>query len=75
MDGVIVDTFDGHYKSWQQAMDEVGQPFNLELFRKTFGMNNRLIMTTVFGRELEEEFIQQVSDRKEDIFRQDIDAD
>ncbi|MBA4376430.1 MAG: hypothetical protein C0401_09700 [Anaerolinea sp.] len=44
----------------------------METFRKTFGMNNRLILNTVFGRELEEDFIQQVSDRKEALFRQVI---
>ncbi|KAF0104829.1 MAG: glycoprotease/HAD-superfamily hydrolase like protein [Chloroflexi bacterium] len=72
MDGVIVDTFDWHYSAWQQTFDELAQPFDMETFRKTFGMNNRLILNTVFGRELEEDFIQQVSDRKEALFRQVI---
>jgi HAD superfamily hydrolase (TIGR01509 family) len=35
-------------------------------------MNNRLILQTIFGRKLEEDFIQKVSDRKEEIFRRDI---
>jgi beta-phosphoglucomutase len=72
MDGVIVDTYEGHYLSWKQALEEVGQPYEEDVFRRTFGMNNRLIMATVFGRELEEEFIQKVSNRKEEIFRCDI---
>lgn len=72
MDGVIVDTYEGHYLSWKQALDEVGQPYEEDTFRRTFGMNNRLIMATVFGRDLDEEFIQRVSDRKEEIFRRDI---
>lgn len=72
MDGVIVDTYEGHYVSWKQALDEVGQEYDEDTFRRTFGMNNRLIMATVFGRELDEEFIQKVSDRKEEIFRRDI---
>lgn len=72
MDGVIVDTYEGHFLSWKQALDEVGQPYEEDTFRRTFGMNNRLIMATVFGRELEEGFIQKVSDRKEEIFRRDI---
>lgn len=72
MDGVIVDTYEGHFISWKQALDEVGQAYDEDIFRRTFGMNNRLIMATVFGRELEEEFIQKVSDRKEELFRRDI---
>jgi len=72
MDGVIVDTYEGHFVSWKQALDEVGQGYDEDIFRRTFGMNNRLIMATVYGRELEEDFIQKVSDRKEEIFRRDI---
>ena len=72
MDGVIVDTFDAHYHSWQQTFDELSQPFELEMFRKTFGMNNRLILTTIFERDLTERFIQRVSDRKELLFREGI---
>lgn len=72
MDGVLVDTYEGHYLSWKQSLDEVGQPYEEDTFRRTFGMNNRLIMATVFGRELDEAFIQKVSERKEEIFRRDI---
>jgi beta-phosphoglucomutase len=72
MDGVIVDTFDAHYHAWQQTFDELSQPFDIELFRKTFGMNNRLILTTIFERDLSERFIQRVSDRKELLFRESI---
>jgi len=72
MDGVLVDTFDAHYRSWQQTFDELSQPFDLEMFRHTFGMNNRLILTTIFERDLGERFIQKVSDRKEELFREVI---
>ncbi len=72
MDGVIVDTYAGHLASWTQALEEVGQSFNEETFKRTFGMNNRLILKTIYGRDLEESFVQQVSDRKEELFRADI---
>jgi HAD superfamily hydrolase (TIGR01509 family) len=42
------------------------------MFRKTFGMNNRLILTTIFEHDLTEKFIQRVSDHKEELFRQSI---
>ncbi len=72
MDGVIVDTYAGHYLSWKQALEEVGQPYEEDVFRRTFGMNNRLILATIYGHEPEEEFIQKVSERKEVLFREDI---
>jgi len=72
MDGVLVDTYEGHYVSWKQSFKEVDQDFDEETFRRTFGMNNRLIMATVYGRELDDAFIQKVSERKEVIFRRDI---
>ncbi|EKD88318.1 MAG: HAD-superfamily hydrolase, subfamily IA, variant 3, partial [uncultured bacterium] len=72
MDGVIVDTYEGHFVSWKQALDEVGQTYDEDTFRRTFGMNNRLIMAHVFDGELEEAFIQKVGDRKEELFRRDI---
>lgn len=72
MDGVLVDTFDAHYRSWQLTFDELSQPFDLDMFRKTFGMNNRLILTTIFERDLSERIIQRVSDRKEILFRESI---
>jgi beta-phosphoglucomutase len=72
LDGVIVDTYEEHYLSWKQTLEEVGQPFDDEIFRRTFGMNNRLILATIFQRELDEAFIQKVGDRKEQLFRDDI---
>lgn len=72
MDGVIVDTYEGHFVAWKQSLDEVGQDYDEDTFKRTFGMNNHLILATVFGRELEESFIQKISDRKEELFRRDI---
>lgn len=72
MDGVIVDTFDGHYRAWKQLFTEMGCPFTLEDFRRTFGMNNRLIFRTLLGYELEEETFQRLSERKEVCFREGI---
>lgn len=72
MDGVIVDTYAGHLDSWTRALAEVGQDLTEETFKRTFGMNNRLILKTIYGRDLDEDFVQRVSDRKEEIFREDI---
>jgi beta-phosphoglucomutase family hydrolase len=72
MDGVIVDTFDGHYRAWQRMFKELEHPFTLEDFRRTFGMNNRGIFRTLLGYDLPEEEFQPLSERKEQYFREDI---
>lgn len=72
LDGVIVDSFDGHYHAWERLFAELGEPFTLEDFRRTFGMNNRNIFKTLLERELPEEEFWQLSDRKEKYFRDGI---
>lgn len=72
MDGVIVDTFDGHYRAWKHTFDTLGHPFTLADFTRTFGMNNRLIVHTILGYDLPEEDFQRVSDSKEEYFREGI---
>ena len=46
MDGVLVDTGDFHHQAWSEALSVYGLPFNPELSRATFGMNNAGILTT-----------------------------
>ena len=72
MDGVIVDTYHGHLVAWKQALAEAGVDFTEETFLQTFGMNNRLILTHVFGREPSETRLSQISNRKEELFRRDM---
>ena len=72
MDGVIVDTFDEHYRAWGRIFAELGKPFTLEDFRRTFGMNNRNVFRTLLGYDLAEEEFQALSDRKERYFRESI---
>lgn len=72
MDGVLVDSGEGHYQSWQSTLDEAGIPFNRELFRQTFGMNNRGILTVLLGHPPEEGFLERISERKESRFRHAI---
>lgn len=72
LDGVIVDSFDGHYRAWQRLFTELGEPFTLDDFRRTFGMNNRNIFKTLLARALPEEEMQRLSDRKEQFFRDGI---
>jgi HAD superfamily hydrolase (TIGR01509 family) len=70
MDGVLADTGELHYISWKQTLDEVSLPFDREIFRKTFGMNNNGILTNLLGQPPEPTFLEQISNRKEGLFRQ-----
>jgi beta-phosphoglucomutase family hydrolase len=72
MDGVLVDTGEHHYISWKETLDEAGIPFDREVFRKTFGMNNAGILEYLCGQKPEPEFIQRISDQKETIFRESV---
>jgi len=72
MDGVLVDTGEFHFQAWSQALPEHGIPFTRELFRDTFGMNNAGILTVLLGRTPPPEFLAEISDRKEQLFRQAV---
>jgi beta-phosphoglucomutase family hydrolase len=72
MDGVLVDTGELHYISWKGTLDEAGIPFDREVFRKTFGMNNAGILEYLCGQKPEPEFIHRISDQKETIFRESV---
>lgn len=72
MDGVIVDSYDGHYHAWQQIFNELGHHLTEDEFSRTFGMNNRLILYTILNRKLPDEDFQVISDRKEEYFRSAI---
>ena len=70
MDGVLVDTGNFHYQSWQETFEELDIPFDKEDFRKTFGMNNAGILEWVFGRKPDPEEVSQISEKKEALFRE-----
>ena len=70
MDGVIVDTGEFHYRSWQDTLSRQGMEYSRETFRTTFGMNNRGIIEILFGEDVSEGLYHQVSEEKERAFRQ-----
>lgn len=72
MDGVIVDTYEGHLHAWQYTFNQLGHPITQADFTRTFGMNNRLILHTLLGYDLSEDEVQLVSDSKEAYFRENI---
>ncbi len=68
MDGVLVDSADAHWRSWELLSVEVGRPVSKQDFLTTFGRQNRDIIPLLFGPVSPERLV-QLGDRKEAIYR------
>ncbi|MHC4441998.1 MAG: HAD family hydrolase [Planctomycetota bacterium] len=68
MDGVLVDSTEAHFKSWQLLADEVGGQMTDQQFISTFGQQNKDIIPRFFGYD-DAETVQRMGDRKEEIYR------
>jgi HAD superfamily hydrolase (TIGR01509 family) len=69
LDGVLVDTGEYHFRSWAKVLSEYGIDFSRSFFRDTFGMNNEGILKTLLGGKLTPALLAEISDRKEQAFR------
>lgn len=74
MDGVLADTAEAHYQSWQVVAEEYDTDISRELFHQTFGRPNHQIIPQMLGREVTDEELRRVDRLKEEAFR-DIVAD
>jgi beta-phosphoglucomutase len=78
VDGVLIDSYEPHFKSWLQMFGEHGASFTEEQFRKTFGRTSHDIIAALYGGELTPGEIEAWDDRKEalyrDVIRQDFPA-
>ncbi len=76
MDGVLVDTYQAHFRSWQQVAAERELPFSEEAFRKTFGKTSREIIAELWGKDrFDDTEIEEMDRRKEAAFRRLIEND
>ena len=76
MDGVLIDTYRAHYKSWQMTTAEVGVTMTESQFAETFGRTSREIIASLWGPgRFNPEQIAALDRRKEEAFRQIIAAD
>jgi beta-phosphoglucomutase len=69
MDGVLIDSFEPHRRSWQQMARERGIEMTDEQFAATFGRTSRDIIRHFWGEGVSDEQIRQMDDRKEALFR------
>lgn len=70
MDGVLVDTGQAHFAAWRETLAQHGKLFNHEDFKATFGMNNTSILKYMYGDGLDPEFVREVGESKEVMFRE-----
>jgi beta-phosphoglucomutase len=76
MDGVLVDSYHAHFKSWQLLAEGEGHTLSEAEFAEQFGRTNREIITTYWGEDrYSEEELAVLDDRKEAAYREILRAD
>lgn len=70
-DGVVIDSHKAHESSWFALAGELDQPFTRETFVATFGQRNESILPMLgWAEEGDKLRIQQLGDRKEELYRE-----
>jgi beta-phosphoglucomutase len=73
LDGVLTDTAEYHYRSWQRLADEVGLPFSREENEKLRGVPRRESLLHIIGdRSFSEDQIQEMMARKNRFYEEFI---
>ena len=72
VDGVLTDSYQPHFLSWQRMFGELDVQFTEDQFRGTFGRTNRDIFGELYQGGLTEEQIVRWGDRKEVLYREII---
>lgn len=73
LDGVITDTAEYHYRSWQRLADEAGLPFDRQANEALRGISRRASLMKIIGdRSYSEEQIQEMMDRKNNYYVESI---
>jgi beta-phosphoglucomutase len=69
MDGVLIDSAEPHFRSWQLLAAERGTTVTREQFQITFGRQNKDVMPVLLGESAPDR-VELLSDRKEEIYRE-----
>ena len=70
MDGVIVDNHQWHFDAWLEFGRRHGIPITKGDFSRHFGSTNQQVMKSLFGESISEKEISDLSDEKENIYRE-----
>lgn len=69
VDGVLIDSYWSHYKSWQIAAAEFGFTITEDQFRQNFGRKSHETIAERWGNQLTPEQISRFEQRKEAAYR------
>ena len=69
VDGTLVDTAELHFQAWVALASELDKPFTRDDFAGTFGWRNPEIIPKLFGPNYTDEQIDQLGQRKENLYR------
>ena len=72
VDGVLIDSYQAHLKSWQQMLSEQRVEFTESQFRATFGRTSGDILKELCAGDTSESELQAFDDRKEALYREMI---
>ncbi|MGH7178846.1 MAG: HAD family hydrolase [Tepidisphaeraceae bacterium] len=75
MDGVLVDSYDAHLKSWRRVAREHELDVSDEDFARTFGRTSREIIRTLWPGKLDDAQIDAFDQKKEQAYRDILSAD
>jgi beta-phosphoglucomutase len=70
MDGVLLNSGPAHAESWRVLAREHGRTVSDEEFARHFGKPSRDIIRALFGRQLTDEEVRRLDDRKEAVYRE-----
>lgn len=72
IDGTLVDSNDAHAKAWVQALRENGHDVPFEKIRPLIGMGGDNLLPTAVGLDNESEEGKKISERRSEIFREEL---
>jgi beta-phosphoglucomutase-like phosphatase (HAD superfamily) len=72
MDGVLADTSQLHFETWESVLTEQGIPFDRQKFHLIYGLKNRDLLPYLTNKPMEPEWIEWISDQKELAFRKTL---
>jgi HAD superfamily hydrolase (TIGR01509 family) len=72
MDGVLVDTSQLHFETWERVLNQHGIPFDRQKFHLIYGLKNRDLLPLLASRPVEPDWIEWIANQKEMAFRQSL---
>jgi HAD superfamily hydrolase (TIGR01509 family) len=70
MDGVLAETSQLHFETWERVLTEQGIPFDRQKFHLIYGLKNRDLLPFLAGKALDPQWSEWIADQKELAFRQ-----